>query len=310
MNYEQFLEEKAVIDVPTGIDIDASRLNPMLNDFQRDIVKWALRRGRAAVFADCGLGKSFMQLEWAHHVPGDVLIAAPLAVGPQTVEEAAKFNIPDVHFGNDGHKLGKITITNFDNVHKYNADDFAGIVLDESSILKNSTGKTRTAFIEQWAKTPFRLACTATPSPNDFVELGNHGEFLGVAKFDHIKSEYFIHDSGDVKQKWRLKGHAKTEFFKWVAQWAVYIRQPQDIGYNAKGYDLPALNIHEVIVDTPNNSGFLFQMPATDLQSRIQARRETISERAQAAVDLINSKGGRWVVWCNLNSGREPFISS
>lgn len=301
MKYNEFLETKIKKDIPTGVDVDVNNFNPSLFSYQRDIVRWALKRGRAAIFADCGLGKSLMELEWGTQVPGDVLLLAPLAVGPQTVREAEKFNIDSVGFSKDGQKMGKITVTNFDNWEKYNPDDFNAVILDESSILKNENGKMRNAFIEQWQNTPFRLAGTATPSPNDFMELGNHSEFLGIMDYVEVLAMYFIHDGGET-QKWRLKGHGVKRFWEWVAEWAVYMRNPNDLGYSCNGFDLPPLNINEVIVPTANNGPYLFQMAAKDLQERITARRETIQERAEKTAELIKGKGGKWIVWCNLNA--------
>lgn len=305
--YDAFLQSKQVTDTPTGIDIDKTALNPLLMDYQKDLIKWALKRGRAALFCDCGLGKSFMQLEWARHIPGDVLIAAPLAVGPQTVKEAVKFNIEGVSFGQDGLKQGKITITNYENLHKYNPADFTGIVLDESSILKNETGKRRNEIIDDWGRVAFRLACTATPSPNDLMELGNHCQFLGVMSMQNMIAKYFIHDSGDTKQAHRLKKHAVKDFWQWVAQWAVMMRDPKELGYCVDGFDLPTLNVQQIEVQTENTGPYLFQLPAETLNERLEARRETIQERAEKCAELIKSKGGTWVVWCNLNSEAEAL---
>lgn len=307
MEYNEFLETKFVKDEPSGFDVDKTALNPLLMDYQKDLVAWALKRGRAALFCDCGLGKSFMQLEWAHHIPGNVLIVAPLAVGPQTVKEAVKFNIGGVTFNQDGGVTSKITVTNYESLHKFNPSDFKGIVLDESSILKNETGKYRNELIETWGKVSYRLACTATPSPNDLMEIGNHCEFLGVASMSNMIAKYFIHDSGDLKQACRLKKHAAEEFWKWVAQWAVMMRDPKELGYCVDGFNLPPLNVHQINVKTENTGPYLFQMAAETLQERLQARRETIEERAINCAELIKSKGGTWVVWCNLNAEAEAL---
>jgi len=227
LNYADFLEQKRVIDPATGLSVIPT-LNPQLFDFQHDIVAWALRRGRAAIFADCGLGKTPMQLEWARHIPGKALVLAPLAVAQQTMREGEKFGIK-AKYQRDDKDLGQITITNYEMLEHFNPDDFAGIVLDESSILKSYDGKTRTQIIDSFAKTPFRLACTATPAPNDYMELGNHAEFLGVMSRVEMLSMFFVHDGGET-QKWRLKGHAETEFWKWLASWAVMIRKPSGLG--------------------------------------------------------------------------------
>ena len=201
-NYQEFLESKSMAMPPVGITVDGP-LNDQLFDFQERIVRWALSKGRAAIFADCGMGKTFIQLEWASHVPGDVLILTPLAVAQQTCAEAERFGI-EAGVSRDGQKKGKITITNYQQLHKFNIEEFEGIVLDESSILKSYDGKTRTAIIESSQSVPFRLACTATPAPNDHMELGNHAEFLGAMSRPEMLSTFFVHHGGDTSH-WRLK---------------------------------------------------------------------------------------------------------
>lgn len=264
-DYAVFLNRKAVVDPHTGLDV-VPTLNAALFDFQRDIVTWALRRGRAAVFADCGMGKTPMQLEWAKHVPGDVLILAPLAVATQTVREGEKFGIP-VHYCRDQNEVVPgITITNYEMLPHFSPEQFAGVVLDESSILKAYDGKTRTAIIDAFKQTPFRLACTATPAPNDYMELGNHAEFMGVMTRAEMLSMFFVHDGGDTSQ-WRLKGHAESEFWKWLCSWAVMIRKPSDLGYDDGDFILPEMVMHQVEVRVEDNSiGFLFPMEAQTLQ--------------------------------------------
>ena len=225
MKYQDFLASKRIIDVSTGLD-SAVDINPMLFAFQKDITRWALRRGRACVFADCGLGKTPIQLEWARHVPGKVLILAPLAVSEQTIREGHKFGVENIKYSLDGSVESRITITNYERLERFDPDDFTGVVLDESSILKSYTGKYRNIIIDRFQKVPFRLACTATPAPNDFMELGNHAEFVGSMSRAEMLSMFFIHDGGDT-QKWRLKGHAQSEFWKWVCSWAVKRRWRQ-----------------------------------------------------------------------------------
>ena len=229
-------------------------LNPMLFEFQRDIVTWALRRGRAAIFADCGMGKTPMQLEWARHIPGDVLILAPLAVSAQTVREGAKFGVHVGYARNDGQITERITVTNYEMLDHFDISRFSGIVLDESSILKAYDGKTRTAIIDGFAQTPFRLACTATPAPNDYMELGNHSQFLGVMSYTEMLSMFFVHDGGET-QKWRLKGHAEAEFWRWLCSWAVMIRKPSDLGYDDGEFKLPKMVMHDITikVDKPTH---------------------------------------------------------
>lgn len=301
MNYETFIETKRRSATSTGLTLIPDLL-PELFPFQAAIVAWALRKGRAAIFADCGLGKTIMQLEWARHVPGAVLILAPLAVAEQTVAEGARFGI-DLAFSRDGCTDGrKITITNYEMLHHFDPGAFNAVVLDESSILKSYEGKTRNQILEFFGKTPFKLACTATPSPNDFMELGNHSEFLGVLSRTEMLSTFFVHDGGET-QKWRLKGHAEVDFWKWICSWAVNVRRPSDLGFSDKGFILPRLHIRESKVKaTKTLEGFLFPMEASTLGERTQARRETSDDRAKAAAELIASKPNeQWLIWCNLN---------
>lgn len=298
--YEAFLKQKQIIDPPTGLPV-VPPINEKLFDFQRDIVSWSLRRGRAAIFADCGMGKTAMQLEWANHVPGRVLILAPLAVASQTVREGEKFGIHVMQAREGGSHLGKITITNYEMLDRFDPAMFKGIVLDESSILKSYDGKTRTQIIDAFSQTPFKLACTATPAPNDFMELGNHAEFLGVMSRTEMLSMFFVHDGGETQQ-WRLKGHAESEFWKWLASWAVCIRKPSDLGYEDGDFVLPEIVMHQVTVkvDEPT-SGFLFPVEAQTLQERLKARRDTISERVADCAAVANATDEPFLIWCNLN---------
>jgi len=305
MKYNKFIESKQTFDTSTGIKNPES-INPMLFDFQSDITKWALRRGRAAIFADCGLGKTPMQLEWADHVckhtKSNVLIVAPLAVSSQTVKEGVKFGV-DVNQCNDASDVESgISITNYEKLHKFNPDQFSGIVLDESSILKSYAGKYRTDLIEQWGSVQFRLACTATPAPNDFMELGNHSEFLGAMTRTEMLSMFFVHDGGET-QKWRLKGHAESEYWKWLCSFAVMIQKPSDIGYDDGDFMLPDLKIHQSVVETtPTNGEYLFAMEAQTLQERIGARRDSIADRVAKCAELVNDSKESWLIWCNLNN--------
>ena len=310
MDYNTFLERKKVTDPETGIEVDISSINTMLYDFQKDIVRWALRRGRSAIFADCGLGKTPMQLEWAHHVPGPVLILAPLAVSTQTVHEGEKFGIDVGIASKQSDVTKKISITNYEKLGHFDPSYFTGVVLDESSILKSHTGKYRTQIIESFSQTPFRLACTATPAPNDFMELGNHAEFLGTMTRSEMLAMFFIHDGGETS-KWRLKGHAKgngssSPFWEWLCSWAVMIRRPSDLGYNDDGFILPEMHLHEDSVETNKKlPGELFTIEARTLSDRIKARRETVDDRAKVCADMINASDETWIVWCNLNKEAE-----
>lgn len=297
--YREFIKGKAIATLPTGLE--PAEPSEMLFPFQRDIVKWALRRGRAAIFADCGMGKTPIQLSWAAQVPGKVLILAPLAVAAQTVREGRKFGVQVVYSRKpvDAH----ITITNYEMLEHFNPSDYTGIVLDESSILKSYDGKFRNQIIESFAGTPFKLACTATPAPNDHMELGNHAEFLGVLTRTEMLSTFFVHDGGDTS-KWRLKGHAERDFWRWICSWAVMIRKPSDLGYEDGEFILPALNMHPRIVEAEHTpDGALFALEASTLQERQEARRLTTAERARAVAEIVATRPDEpWLIWCNLNT--------
>lgn len=306
MNYQEFLQKKEIVSVPCGIE--AKTLNPQLFDFQKDIVRWALKRGRAAIFADCGMGKTPMQLEWARHIPGKVLILAPLAVADQTVREGQKFGI-EVKYQRYGSEGEKITVTNYEMMGNFNHDDYKGIILDESSILKAQDGKTRKAIIDTFAKMDYRLACTATPAPNDYMELGNHAEFLGIMSMQEMLSMFFVHDGGET-QKWRLKGHAQEIFWKWLASWSVMIKRPSDLGYSDSQFVLPELRLHEHVVEAQGNGEYLFPMQAATLPERIHARRDSTVQRVSELVRIISESPDQWLVWCNLNTESEQVTKA
>lgn len=301
--YAEFLASKEVVIPTSGFD-PTEPLGSHLFPFQRDIVRWALRRGKAAIFADCGMGKTVMQLEWARHIGGPVLILAPLAVTKQTAEEGKKFGIAVQEARSQEEAGSGITITNYEMLDHFDTSKFRGIVLDESSILKAHDGKTRTRIIQAFSKTPFRLACTATPAPNDYMELGNHSEFLGIMTMPEMLAMYFVHDSSDT-QKWRLKGHAEGDFWKWLASWAVTVRRPSDLGYEDGEFILPPLSMHEHIAATMPGA-----KPAKTLQERIQARRESVPQRVARCADLVNSTPGPWIVWCNLNAESSAAVKA
>ena len=250
MDYQDFLRTKRELPIPTGFDVSSDDLNPMLFGWQKAIVKWALARGRAALFEDCGLGKTPQQLEWARHVceytGGNVLILTPLAVAGQTLREAAKFGIAARHTraGRDGNT--GIIITNYEQLHHYDPADYSGIVLDESSILKAFDGKTRKLLTEFADRIQYRLACTATPAPNDLIELTNHAEFLDVMRGKEIIALYFRQD-GNTTHQWRLKGHAVDAFYQWMSSWSVAIRKPSDLGYDDGDFQLPPLRLYNTL---------------------------------------------------------------
>lgn len=305
-DYKSFLREKAIIHDTQGVQ--PTEPHEILFPFQRDIVKWALRRGRACIFADCGMGKTFMQLEWARQIPGDVLILAPLAVATQTIDEAAKLGCFARYCRRGDDVKPGITITNYEMLEHFDTSRFVGVVLDESSIIKHFEGKFRNLLIKQFADTPFRLACTATPAPNDHMELGNHAEFVGAMSRTEMLSMFFVHDGGDTA-KWRLKGHAEAEFWKWVCSWAVMIRKPSDLGYDDGDFKLPPMTLEQISVEHANAGDFLFAMEAQTLQERIAARRESVSDRVKKCADMVNGSKEPWLVWCNLNTESDELES-
>jgi hypothetical protein len=305
--YQAFLARKAIVDPPTGMEIGEGQLPPVLFPHQADITRWALRRGRAAIFAGTGLGKSLMELAWGQAVAREtgrpILHLAPLAVSAQLAREAAKFGI-DARLCDRGGQHGTaIAITNYQKLDRFDLAHFGGVILDESSILKSTDGHYRSALIAACSQIPFRLAATATPAPNDYMELGNHAEFLGVMSYTDMLATFFVHDGGDTR-KWRLKGHAEDEFWKWMASWAVSLRKPSDLGYADDGYDLPPLHIHEHIVPVDYApslaTGSLFPLEAVTLSERLAARRDTIVSRVRKAID-VTPADRPFVWWCNLN---------
>lgn len=308
MNYAAFVAQKLSRHVPTGI-AQVPPLHDGLFAFQKDVVSWALRKGRAAIFADTGLGKTRMQLEWAKHIGGDVLILAPLAVAAQTAREGKALGLSvQVCRENEDIKPG-INITNYDRLHKFDGSRFRGVVLDESSIIKHHDAKTFAQLLEVFEKTPFKLCATATPSPNDYTELGTHAQFLGVCSQSEMLSEFFVHDGGDTSS-WRLKKHARGVFWQWVASWAALIRKPSDLGYDNTGYDLPPLSVSHHIIEADKQqtkeAGFLFAQEASTLQERRGARRASIEARVAAAAKIANAeKGEPWIIWCDLNTESE-----
>jgi len=301
MDYQEFIRAKQ--SRIRNVGFQPWDAHEMLFPFQADIVKWSIRKGKAAIWAGTGLGKTFMQLSWAQqvarHSGKPVLILAPLAVSAQTIEEAKKIDITVSRYGS-----GQIQIANYEQLHNIDCSAFAGIVLDESSILKNFAGKFRNQIIDTFYNTPFKLCCSATPSPNDYTEIGNHAEFLNVCSRSEMMATYFVHDSGST-QKWRLKGHAEKEFFKWLSTWAVMINKPSDIGYENAGFDLPPLIYHQHTVKSDIQDGYLFQQYACTLSERRDARRESITDRCRLAASLSKGSDEPWLYWCDLNQESE-----
>ena len=297
MDYNQFLESKRKAHVYSGFDV--GELNPNLFEFQKFIVKRALKAGKYAIFADCGLGKTLMQLEWAHqvykHTNKPVLILAPLAVKGQTINEAIKFKIP----------IDGIEINNYEQLDNIDIQKYSGIVLDESSILKNFEGETKKKIIDLFKLTPYKLACTATPSPNDPMELGNHAEFLDVMGRNEMLAMYFVHDGGETS-KWRLKGHAIKLFYQFVGTWSIMLNKPNDIGFKMQGYDLPSLNlIEKQIITKKRDNGILFNDAIISATNFNQELRFTKIERLDEVATIVNNSTDNFIIWIKQNEEGE-----
>ena len=305
MDYRTFVANKSALRSFDGIDYEP---HGSLFPFQRDLVRWSLRKGRSAIFADTGLGKSRMESDWAQAVSshGRVLILAPLAVAEQLVREAALVDVEMQYLRKDDGET-RIIVTNYDMMHHFDFADFAGLVLDESSILKAYAGKFRNAIIQAAQAVPYRLAATATPAPNDYTELGNHSEFLGVQSRAEMLSEYFCHDGGNTSV-WRLKGHAVHPFWQWVTGWAAIVKMPSDLGYDDGAYRLPPLRWHEHIIDVDHSeyhdAGLLFAPSVMGLAEQRRVRKATIDKRIEAAAALVDDDGLA-LVWGELNAETE-----
>ena len=303
--YQEFLDQKKQQRVESGFVVNDEDLNPALFPFQKYCVKRALAVGKFALFEDCGLGKTIQQLEWAQKVcekiDKPVLILAPLAVISQTIKEGEKFGYVVKEIGDMDYQQDMETgiyITNYDNMEHIEAYHFGGVVLDESSILKNFQGKTRTALIDEFRNTPYKLACTATPSPNDTTEICNHSEFLDVMSRTEMLAMYFVHDGGSTSD-WRLKGHAKQMFWDFVSTWAVMLNKPSDIGYDDAGYDLPPLNVVQEIVETPKrDNGMLFNTTAVSATEYHKELRETYQIRLDRVAEMVNARPTEnFIIW-------------
>jgi len=291
-DYEVFLQSKLITAQPSGFKVNRSDLPSNLYEYQKDLVMWAISRGKAALFTMTGTGKTAMQVSWADLITRNkverVLIMAPLAVSKQTVREALKFGITVTPCRTQDDVKPGVNIINYEMMQHFDPSQFGGIVLDESSIIKNQSGKMRAAITEFAKNIPYRLACTATPAPNDFMELGTHAEFLGIMNFTEMLATFFVHDGGDTA-KWRLKGHAKDIFWQWLASWSVFLTTPSDLGYSDEGFKLPALHTHQHVVESDAPEGALFAFEAHGLQERQSARRESIERRVAKCVEIVNN---------------------
>jgi DNA modification methylase len=311
--YETFLTSKHFVAPPAGFDVDPAQINPMLFPFQRDITLWALRRGRSAVFADCGMGKTAIELEWRKFVSAytgkPVLILAPLAVSKQTVREGEKFGVAVNICRSSGDLVPGVNITNYEMLGHFDPDLLGGVCADESSILKARDGVTCQALTEFARGIPFRLAASATPAPNDLVELTNHAEFLDVMHGKEIIALFFTQD-GNTTHRFRLKGHAKRDYWRWLASWSVALRRPSDLGYPDGDFILPPLEMHQLVVASGPSTTTLFPVEALTMQERRAARRDSLTERVKVCADMVNASDQPWLIWCDLNVESEQLARS
>lgn len=314
--YEEFVAGKLSTVPPTGCEPPA-HLDHIF-PFQSLLVRWALRRGRAAIFAATGLGKTRMQLAWASHVARvttrDVLILAPLAVAQQTVAEGAAIGVGVTLCREARDARPGINITNYDRLHRFDPSAFGAVVLDESSCIKHHDTRTLATLLSSFRDTPYKLACTATPAPNDWTELGTHAEFLGICSRAEMLAEFFCHDGGDT-QTWRLKGHARELFWRWVASWGAMVSHPRDLGCESDGYDLQPLNVHEHMVrmdaDQARDAGLLFVREAGSLTERREARKASLLSRVAACAAVVAQDPGEpWIVWCDLNAESDALTDA
>jgi hypothetical protein len=313
MDYTDFVSRKLRANILSGFEPVDDAFHPDLLPHQLDLVRIALKTGRYCIWADTGLGKAFMGLEWASHVcdhtDKPVLIVAPLGVAHQIAEvEAPKFGYDAVFIESDADVIQGINITNYEKLDRFDLSVFSGVVLDEASILKNQTGRTRQFIIEAFANTPYKLACSATPAPNDHIELGNQCEFVGALTMNEMLAEYFVHDGGST-QNWRLKGHAESRFWEFVSSWASYISNPSQLGYDGSAYILPPIEYHEHMIgswDDLANAEELLRHQATGLSEQRSVRSASLEERCKLVMDVINQKPDAiWLIWCETNAESE-----
>ena len=309
--YKEFLESKGSTEQQNGFKINESKLNPMLFDWQKELVAWALLKGRGAIFADCGLGKTPMQLDWADQVVKKtnkpVLIVTPLAVSHQTVREGGKFGI-DCERSADGKFKKKLVVTNYEKLHYFDRHDFAAVVCDESSAIKHFTGQRQKEVTQFMRHMQYRLLCTATAAPNDYIELGTSSEALGELGRMDMLATFFKNDENSLHPiwmgaKWHFKAHSEQMFWRWVASWARALRKPSDLGYPDADFKLPDLNINEIIVKASRPfRGRLFVTPAVSLNEQREERKLTLIPRCEAAAEKIINGDQTTVAWCHLNA--------
>lgn len=308
LTYEDFLKSKELKTIQAGFDVPEEWLSDKLFPFQRDIVRWALKKGKCAILTGCGTGKSFMLLMWAECVHkktgGKVLIVSPLSVVKQTAREAEKFGLSHVNICRTKEDVKDgLNITNYEMVEHFNPEDFVAVVLDESSILKSFTSKTTKEFSERFCRTPYKLLCTATIAPNDYTEIGTSCEFLGIMSRTEMLATYFVHDSGKTSD-WRLKKAGVSKFWEWFATWAMYFNSPADLGYKVEGYDLPPLNIKTILTKSEIEDYQMFVKVAETLEERRNARKESLEDRTDKAKELTEN-GEQWLIWVDYNDESE-----
>ena len=308
MTYEEFLKTKELKTIQAGFDVPEEWLSDKLFPFQRDIVRWALKKGKCAILTGCGTGKSFMLLMWAEcvhrHTGGKVLIVSPLSVVKQTAREAEKFGLNLINVCRTAADVvDGVNITNYEMIEHFNTEDFIAVVLDESSILKSFTSKTTKDFSDRFRRTPYKLLCTATIAPNDYTEIGTSCEFLGIMSRTEMLATYFVHDSGKTSD-WRLKKAGVSKFWEWFATWAMYFNSPADLGYQVEGYDLPPLNLKTILTKSEVGDYEMFVKVAETLEERRNARKESIEDRTDKAKELTEN-GDQWLIWVDYNDESE-----
>lgn len=313
MDYLDFIASKQIKAVDAGFNVELTDINRNAFEWQKLLIKWSLMKGKCANFQECGLGKTIQQLcfadETRKYTGKPSIILAPLAVANQTKQQGEHFNI-DVNICESQKDISQnaVNVTNYEKLHNFDCSVFGSVALDESSILKNNIGKIRTQLIEKFKYTPFKSCYSATPAPNDFMELGNHSEFLGVMSYFEMLATFFVHDGGDVS-KWRLKGHAEDAFWDWIASWACVVPNPSILGYDDDRYNLPPLNIEQITVKSQMQDDLgqmlLFPSSTQTLQERARARRESLEERAKTACEIANSSNEQQLVWCDYNAESE-----
>lgn len=310
--YAEFLNKKRLTASVVGFE--PGELHARALPHQREITRWACKRGRAALFEDCGLMKTGQEVMWADqvqkHTQQPVLMLAPWMVAEQTQDEARRLWDVQVKIcASPSDVTSGINITNYEKLHKFSPAGFAGIVADESGILKAFDGKTRNQVIEFSRNIPYRLGASATPSPNDYTELGNHAEFLGIMTMAEMLATFFVHDGGETS-KWRLKGHAEIAFRQWLATWAVFLTKPSDLGFSDEGFELPPMEVILHVLDCGPSEGFLFPVEARTLQERRGARRSSIDDKVREIAALVNGSSDQWIIWCGLNDESEALAKA